>query len=61
MRDILLDIYADSEEVDGKPDFEYYVYVITKVTDLSEDNLYIFSKGITHKNFIIFLPTYENF
>ena len=58
VRDLLLDIYADSEDIDGKPDFEYYVYVITNVTDLSEDNLYIFSKGITNKNFIVIMPTY---
>ena len=28
---------------------------------MSEDNLYIFSKGITNINFVAFLPTYSTF
>ena len=36
VRDILLDIYADSEDIADKPTFKLYVYVITDVTDLSE-------------------------
>jgi len=47
--------------LDGKPDFKFYVYIINEVTDLSEDNLYLFSKGITNKNFVVFLPTFSTF
>ena len=36
VRDIMLDIYADSENVVDQPSFKLYVYVITEVTDLSE-------------------------
>lgn len=61
VRDIMLDIYSDSQDIVDKPAFKLYVYIITEVTDLSEQNLYIFSRGITNKNFVAFLPTYENF
>jgi len=61
VRDVILDIYTDSEDIPDKPNFKLYVYVITEVTDLSEENRYIFSKGISNKKFIAFLPTYSDF
>ena len=58
VRDITLDIYMDSMEDDEAPKFKLNIYIVKNVTDLSAENLYVFSKGITEKKFIAFVPTF---
>lgn len=59
VRDIALNIYLDSTKYDmDVPDFKLFIYIISSVTDLSNDNLYVFSKGISNKSFLAFVPTF---
>lgn len=61
VRDLTLNMYIDSMELEDIPDFKLLVYIVRDVTDLSEDNMYVFSKGITNRKFVAFVPTYETF
>ena len=59
VRDITLNIYLDSLKYDEDvPDFKLFIYMISSVTDLSSDNLYVFSKGVSNKTFLAFVPTF---
>jgi hypothetical protein len=63
VRDITLNIYMQSLEDDEKDpelktNFKLKIYIVENVTDLSEDNMYVFSKGIENREFIAFVPTF---
>jgi hypothetical protein len=58
VREIVLQIYMFLEE---NPELYVGVFICQQVTDLSEENIYLFEKGLKGKRFVVIAPTCETF
>lgn len=59
VKSLAFEIYQWDQE--KKVESNIAVYVSEKITNLSPNNVYVFSEGISHVSYILVSPTYEDF
>jgi hypothetical protein len=47
--------------LEENPEFEVFVFLVDSLTDLDEQNIYCFEKGLKGKKFIAIIGTHHDF